>query len=96
MNKGAPWLYHPECSVMAEHSINQCYQIQIDKIMALAKLPYYTTRIICKATEISLQNNFNRDRGYQISPAWKNIIHTLRTREDATAIPKQQIPLWGQ
>jgi hypothetical protein len=58
-------------------------------MMALVKLPYYTTRVICKAIEITLHNNFNRKRGYQKSPAWKIIIHThLRTREDATAISK--------
>jgi hypothetical protein len=38
----------------------------------------HTSRVICEAIKINLHNNFNREGGYQISPAWKIIIHVLK------------------
>jgi hypothetical protein len=55
--------------------INQCHWIEFSTITA----PHsHTSRLIRKATKTSLHNNFNGKGGYQISPAWKNIILVLK------------------
>jgi hypothetical protein len=68
-------LYHPKCSAVAE---DQGHQMESGNTMALVKLPHYISRVIREAIKISLHNNFNREGDYQISPAWKNIIHACK------------------
>jgi hypothetical protein len=73
------WLSHPEHSVVAAHTINRGHWIQFDNMTAaLTHLPHYTSRVNCKSFKITLHNYFNREGGYQVSPGWKNIIHTLK------------------
>jgi hypothetical protein len=69
--------YHPKCLAMVEQPTKQDHRIHFNNMMVLAKLPQFSIRIICEATEISLPCNFSRERGYQPSPAWMPIIHIL-------------------
>jgi hypothetical protein len=55
------WLYHLECAAMAEHRINQGHRIQFN-MMASAKLPHYTSRVIHEAIKVNLHQNINRSQ----------------------------------
>jgi hypothetical protein len=48
--------------------------------MTLANQPHYIRRVIWEAIEMKLQDNFNRERGYQLSSAW-TIIHRAKQQE---------------
>jgi hypothetical protein len=53
--------------------VNHGHWMYFEDTMTLAKLPHYTNSVIQEATEINLYYKFNRDGGYQLSPAWKII-----------------------
>jgi len=42
-----------------EQVTNQAHHIHFKNKTVLAKQPHYTNRVICEATEINLQQNFN-------------------------------------
>lgn len=70
--------YNLQHLAVTEHSIHQGHGIEFDNTMALAKLPHYISRVNCEAIKISIHDNFNSEEGYQLSPACKNIIPTLK------------------
>lgn len=61
----------------------------------LAKL-YYTRRIIWEAIEIKLRENFKRESGYLLSPAWK-IIHMVKQQRGCHehTLPTNPVPDQG-
>jgi hypothetical protein len=77
--------------------LNQGHQICFEDVVALAELPNCTTRGIWEAIEISLHENFSEEGGYQFSPAWKIIIHTIKQQRvcDKHTLPISPLPNQG-
>ncbi|KAJ4446135.1 hypothetical protein ANN_12827 [Periplaneta americana] len=72
-------LYYPDKSAVAQHSLETGHKIDFGATTILDKTSGYWDLVIKEAIEIQLDgNNFNRDRGLQLSTAWKPAINTLR------------------
>jgi hypothetical protein len=81
----APVVCYPKHSAAREHSINQEQRIHFEDTEALASLSHYGNRIIGEAIEISLHQNFDREWGYQLSPAQDKISETLKRQSGVTS-----------
>ncbi|KAJ4426275.1 hypothetical protein ANN_27087 [Periplaneta americana] len=72
-------LYYPEKSAVAQHSIEKEHKILFDHTKVINKSSHHWDRTIKEAIEIKLEkNNFNRDRGLQLSQAWTPALDQLR------------------
>jgi hypothetical protein len=77
-------LYHPEKSVVAEHSINLGYQIQLLNTNILTKQSRRTDWVIREVIEIKLHpDNMNREDGLSLSRVWKPLIRDLKERRQS-------------
>lgn len=86
----------PSTTITSGRAFNQPEQrICFEGTLVLAKL-YYTSRIIWEAIEIKLHENFNRESGYLLSPAWK-IIHMIKQQRGCHkhTLPTNPVPDQG-
>ncbi|PSN42412.1 hypothetical protein C0J52_11745 [Blattella germanica] len=68
-------LGYPDKSAVAQHSYDTGHRIMFGETALVEKSSKYFDRIIKEAIYIKkLQNNFNREEGFQISNAWLPII----------------------
>lgn len=67
-----------EKSAVAEHALisESSHYLRFDKTSVLAREKFFVPRKIREAIEISRHPNFNRDRGWGISPAWKPVFYS--------------------
>ena len=74
-------LLYPEKSAVAEHSLEQQHRILFEDTTALHRTSRYNDRLIKEAIEIRLHpENYNRDSGQQLNPAWKPLFTHIQRR----------------
>ncbi|XP_013133489.1 PREDICTED: uncharacterized protein LOC106099477 [Papilio polytes] len=63
-------------SAVAEHALtsNTSHYIRFDRVRVLARDKNYVSRKLLEAIEIGRRPNFNRDKGWSLSPSWKPVL----------------------
>jgi len=76
------WLYHPDKSSTAEHSIKLGHRFQFHDVSILAKKPGRMKRITREATNFELYpDNMKKEEGFSLSKTWKPLTRTLNGRK---------------
>jgi excinuclease UvrABC helicase subunit UvrB len=70
-------------TAVAEHSIEAGHNIDFNNITILEKVTGYMNHIVKEAIERRLHpNNFNRDRGFNLSLAWQPVTNMLKQSDE--------------
>ena len=69
-------------SAITEHSQAYKYQICLEYLKVLPKIPLYYKQKIREALEIKIfDNNANREDGIKLKEAWKLVVHHIKTNQ---------------
>ncbi|XP_045535441.1 uncharacterized protein LOC123721261 [Papilio machaon] len=67
-------------SAVAEHALtSNSHYIRFDRVKVLARDKDFVSRKLLEAIEIGRRPNFNRDKGWSLSPAWEPVL--LRSKQ---------------
>jgi hypothetical protein len=73
------FLYQPDKSAVAEHSIDSCHRIRFHKTEVLAQTSGYMDRLVKEAIEIKLHpDSISRLEGFKLSKVFNSSTNLLR------------------